>query len=381
MPASATQSGGAGLPAAHSAPPTLGAEEEFLLVDAETLVPVDAAERVLDVHHRLHPKGAVTVPQRELLSSMIETTSPVCAGLPELRAEVSAARERLVEAAGKAGCRVLAHGTAARQAPPRTPTEAPHYRDVAGLYRLLAQGTETCGCHIHVGVPDREAAVHALDHVRPWLPVLLALSANSPYEHGVDTGFASWRTMVLSRWPTTQIPPYFTDAADYDATHRRLFATGVLPERARNAYWLARPSAHVPTLEVRVADVMPTVREVAAQAGLTRALVVTALRERAAGRVPAPVPAHDVAAALWTAARYGLGGSLVHPENGTAVPAGEAVAALLAHIGEALADLGDEEEVTAVVRDLLHRGEPARRQRAAARGQAPGDVGEWGVVG
>lgn len=360
------------------APPTLGVEEEFLLVDPDSLVPVEGAADLLTAHRRLHPDEAATAPQRELLTSMIETTTPVCADLRSLGAETAAARARLVEAAEKAGARVLANGTSPRPAPPRPESEAPHYRNVADLYRLLARGTETCGCHVHVGVVDRSAAVTALNHLRPWLPVLLALSANSPYEHGVDTGFASWRTMVLSRWPTTQIPPYFESAAHYDATYATLYGTGVLPVRATNAYWLARPSSHVPTLEIRVADVMPTVEEVVLQAGLARALVTTALRAEAAGTRAPRVPDHEVAASLWTAARYGLGGPLVHPVSGTPVPAAEVVRALLDHVGHALDSAGDRERVTETAEDLLTRGSPAERQRAVTK--EPGEIGELGLL-
>lgn len=359
-------------------PPTLGVEEEFLLVDPDSLVPVEGAGELLVAHRRLHPDAAATAPQRELLTSMIETTTPVCVDLPGLRAELVGARSRLVEAAQKAGARVLANGTSPRPAPPRPESEAAHYRNVADLYGLLARGVETCGCHVHVGVADRDTAVAALNHLRPWLPLLLALSANSPYEHGVDTGFASWRTMILSRWPTTQIPPYFESARHYDATHATLYGTGVLPVRAKNAYWLARPSSHVPTLEIRVADVMPTVEEVVLQAGLSRALVATSLARHAAG-TPAPrVPDHELSAALWTAARYGLGGPLIHPLAGTPVPAAEAVRALLDHVGPALEAFGDREEVATTARWLMEQGSPAERQRAVTK--EPGQIGELGLL-
>ncbi len=100
-----------------------------------------------------------------------------------------------------------------------------------------------------------------LNHLRPWLPVLLALSANSPFHQGADTGHASWRTLVLSRWPTHQVPPYFESAEHYDRTVTELRYAGVLPVRAANAHWFARPSAHLPTVEVRIADVTPSVDE------------------------------------------------------------------------------------------------------------------------
>ncbi|WP_217624413.1 YbdK family carboxylate-amine ligase, partial [Streptomyces sp. TRM64462] len=244
---------------------TMGVEEEFLLVDTADGRPVGGCDDVLDADRRRHRPGhgpgAGQELQRELLASMVETASGVCTDLARLRAELTVSRARLAEAAGKSGVRPLASGTAPMAAPARTVSPTRHYRQMARLYGRLTDETETCGCHVHVGVPDREAAVAVLNHLRPWLPVLLALSANSPYHQGVDTGHASWRTLVLSRWPTHQIPPYFESAGHYDRTVAELRQAGVLPARATNAYWFARPSYRLPTVEVRVADVTPSVDE------------------------------------------------------------------------------------------------------------------------
>lgn len=350
---------------------TMGVEEEFLLVDAADGRPVGGCEDVLDADRRQHRTGRARGRgfQRELLTSMVETASGVCTDLARLRAELTASRARLAEAAGKAGVRPLASGTAPMAAPARTVSPTRHYRQMARLYGRLTDETETCGCHVHVGVPDRQSAVAVLNHLRPWLPVLLALSANSPYHQGVDTGHASWRTLVLSRWPTHQIPPYFESAEQYDRTVAQLRHAGVLPTRATNAYWFARPSNHLPTVEVRVADVTPTVDEAVLQAGLTRALVGTALEEVALGRRAPRLPGHTVDAALWTAARHGLRGPSLHPLTGARVPAPEAVRALLGWTRPALEAAGDAEEIRALVAWVLAQGTGADRQRRRA---APG---------
>ncbi|WP_149179666.1 glutamate--cysteine ligase [Streptomyces sp. TRM49041] len=360
---------------------TMGVEEEFLLVDAVDGVPVGGCDDVLDADRRRHrPEsgpGRESAPesarefQRELLSTMVETATAVCTDLAALRAELAASRARLDQAARKAGVRALASGTAPMAAPARQVTPTPHYRQMARLYGRLTDETETCGCHVHIGVPDRQSAVAVLNHLRPWLPVLLALSANSPYHQGADTGHASWRTLVLSRWPTHQIPPYFESAEHYDRTVAGLRRTGVLPGRATNAYWFARPSNHLPTVEVRVADVAPSVDEAVLQAGLTRALVASALGAVAAGR-PAPrLPDHVAGAALWTAARYGLRGPAVHPLTGSRVPAAEAVRALLGRVRPALEASGDEEEVRALADRVLAHGTGADRQRRRAAPDTP----------
>ncbi len=350
--------------------PTVGVEEEFLLVDAADGCPVGLSDTVLDADRRRHRPGgrapgcgAGREFQRELLSTMVETASGVCTDLAGLRAELTASRSRLAAAARKAGARPVACGTAPMAAAPRAVSPTPHYRQMARLYGRLTDETETCGCHVHVGVPDREAAVAVLNHLRPWLPVLLALSANSPFHQGADTGHASWRTLVLSRWPTHQIPPYFESAEHYDRTVAELRYAGVLPVRAANAYWFARPSAHLPTVEVRIADVTPSVDEAVLQAGLTRALVATALDAVAAGRRAPRLPEHAVGAALWTAARHGVRGPAVHPLSGRRVPAAEAVRALLDWVGPSLRATGDEEELRALAADVVSRGTGADRQR------------------
>ncbi|WP_229840359.1 carboxylate-amine ligase [Streptomyces roseolilacinus] len=361
--------------AAHEV--TLGVEEEFLLVDAVDGAPVGGGGDVLDADRGRHRPdgGAGRELQRELLSTMVETSTGVCTDLAGLRAELAAARARLDRAARKAGLRPLASGTAPMAAPARAVTPTRHYRQMARLYGRLTDETETCGCHVHVGVPDRESAVAVLNHLRPWLPVLLALSANSPYHQGADTGHASWRTLVLSRWPTHQIPPRFASAEQYDRTVATLRRTGVLPSGATNAYWFARPSNHLPTVEVRVADVTPSVDEAVLQAGLTRALVTTALGAVMRGR-PAPrLPDHMAGAALWTAARYGVRGPALHPETGDRVPAAEAVRALLDRVRPALEASGDAAEVRELAQGVLARGTGADRQRRRA---APGTP--WTVL-
>ncbi|UQS29974.1 glutamate--cysteine ligase [Streptomyces fradiae] len=361
---------------------TLGVEEEFLLVGADDGAPAGGGRDVVDADRALGGPGGGPGLQRELLATMVETATGVCTDLAGVRAELAAARARLERAARKAGLRPLASGTAPMAAPARAVTPTRHYRQMARLYGWLADETETCGCHVHVGVPDRESAVAVLNHLRPWLPVLLALSANSPYHQGADTGHASWRVLVLSRWPTHQIPPRFASAAQYDRTVAALRRTGVLPAGARNAYWFARPSHHLPTVEVRIADVAPGVDGAVLQAGLTRALVTTALDAATRGR-PAPrLPDHAAAAALWTAARYGVGGPALHPLTGERVPAAEAVRALLDRVRPALEASGDAAEVRELAEAVLARGTGADAQRRAGARATPGPGGRppgtWG---
>ncbi|WP_344056162.1 carboxylate-amine ligase, partial [Prauserella halophila] len=276
-----------------SATRTIGVEEEFLLADPDTWQTVPAAEDVLahlpasaaDADGPGLTDDEVRDPtwHAELRASQVEAATGVCTTATALRRQLVTGRHRLAEAAQAEGLALVASGTPALASPAVPLGPDPQYTELDGLYRGLIGDYEGCGCHVHVGVPDREAAVVAVNHLRAWLPTLLALSANSPYERGQDTGYASWRTIQHSRFPTAGIPPRFAGAAGHDALVDRLVAAGALGAQY-TTFWFARPSPVLPTVEVRVADTAATPDEAVLQALLSRALVDTALVDAA----PAP---------------------------------------------------------------------------------------------
>lgn len=308
-----------------------------------------------------------TASKVELLASMIEAVSPVCSDLAGIRSVVAAGRERLGRAASAAGLRAVAMGAPiGRAREPRVVSRKGRYRDLHALYGLLVTQQEMCGCHVHVGVADRETAVAVVNRLRPWLPTLLALSANSPFCEGADTGYASWRSVAISRWPATDIPPHFSSAKHYDQVTAMLHESGVLLETAQ-PYWLARPSAVFPTVEVRVADVAATVDEAVLQAALCRAMVRTACAELDRGEAPGkPDDEEILRAALWSAARHGMRGPAVHPSTGRQVPATAVLGELLDWIRPALRELGDEDETDRLLAVVARDGNGAERQRALA---------------
>jgi carboxylate-amine ligase len=226
----------------------------------------------------------------------------------------------------------------------------------------VAHDPAVCGCHVHVGVPDRELAVQVCNHLRPWLPVVQALTANSPLHDGRDTGHASWRAIQFDRWPSVGPTPHFDSVADYDRTVRDLVDAGIMldPEMV---YWYARPSVAYPTVEIRVGDVCPTVDDTVLVAGLLRALVATAAEDVRTGR-PAP-RLRDclVAAAHWRAAHDGVDGDLVDLRAGGSRPAWELIDELVATVTPALAGFGDLDLVTRQLDRLRRDGNGATRQR------------------
>jgi carboxylate-amine ligase len=316
---------------------SIGVEEEFLLVEPDTGRTVPAVDRVLRAATNMPNAAGDAVLHRELLASQVEAATGRCLSLSELGTQLLHGRRQLARAAGD--LLVVPSGTAVLGGDPEiTPGE--RFGRIADRYAAVVADYQVCGCHVHVGVPDLETAVGVVNHVRPWLPTLLALSVNSPVHHGVDTGYASWRIVEQSRFPGAGVPPRFASARDYTARVDQLVSAGVLLDAAQS-FWLVRPSAHLPTVEFRVADVAVDVDGALLQAALSRALVRTALTDLAHGL---PVPDVDdqvAAAAVWTASRYGLAGPAVHPLHARRVPAAELVADLLDTLRPALAETGD----------------------------------------
>jgi glutamate---cysteine ligase / carboxylate-amine ligase len=343
---------------------TVGVEEEYLLVDLGG-VPVARSAQVLTAAGQHPPAGDADF-QHELLEVQVEVATPVCRSLAEVGGHLAGLRRALARAAAVEGCRLTPVGAA--PLPPDEGdvpiTDTPRYRDMLRQAPALVEEQLINGMHVHLGVPDRSAGVRVMAGVRAWLPVVLALSANSPLWRGRDSGFASFRAVHFARWPVEGPAPVFASAEDYEARAEALLATGAIRDRGQ-LYWHARLSEHVPTVEIRVADVQLEVGTAVLVAGLLRGLGLTALR---APRVPPPadqVPVELVRAATWAAARYGLDGDLVDPRSGRAEPARDVVAALLEHVRPALEELGDRQLVEERTARLLADGNGATRQRAA----------------
>ncbi|GAB1693525.1 glutamate--cysteine ligase [Krasilnikovia sp. M28-CT-15] len=338
--------------------PTVGVEEEFLLLDPVSWLNVprsDAARTAL-------PPALRERSRAEFRRSMVEMVSPVCTDLPQLRRHLLENRYAAADAAATVGARLVAVAATPVGEPDLRVVDTPRYQAIARHYGPIAHDPALCGCHVHVGVPDRELAIQVCNGLRPWLPVVQALTANSPFHGGVDTGHASWRSIALERWPSLGPSPYLESAQDYERTVDELIATGVMLD-ASLVLWWARPSSRYPTVEVRVSDVCPTADDTVVVAGLVRALVATVAADVAAGR-PAPrIPGHLLRAAHWNAAHTGLDSTLTDLHRRTARPAWELVDELTATVGDALDRHGDRAIVTTGLTRLRAHGTGATRQR------------------
>jgi carboxylate-amine ligase len=344
------------------APPTIGVEEEFLLIDPDTGVNLPVAEQV----HAALPADVRDQSRIELRRSMIEMVTPVCSDLVGLRRHLVHNRRAAAAAAASAGARLVAVGATPIEDPQRDVPDKPRYRAMVERYGPVATDPALCGCHVHVGVLDLDLAVQVCNHLRVWLPVVQALSTNSPLYAGADTGHASWRCVQLGRWPGVGPTPYLESAVDYARTVAALTETGIMLDDTM-VYWYARPSARYPTVEIRVGDVCPTVDDTVLVAALIRALVATLVEDVRAGVTAPPVPDHLVAAAHWRAAHDGIGGRLVDLRLGTVRRGFDLVDELLAVVSPALLRHGDLEPVVNGLARLRGEGTGADRQRRTYR--------------
>ena len=379
---------------------TLGVEEELLLVDAETGIPVALADLVarpdsgdaapagdrdavpasvnVAVGVRDAPVrdageapsgGTADVvddrPVHELQREQIETDTRPCASLDDLVAQLVERRAAAGQAAHRIGAEVAALATSPLPVKPSVTLDERYVR-MAELYAMTAQEQLTCGCHVHISIGSEEEGVAVLDRIRPWLPPLLALTANSPFWQGRDTGYSSYRRQVWGRWPSSGPTELFGTPEAYHETVDAMLRTGTLLDEGM-VYFDARLSRHFPTVELRVADVCLRVNDAVLLASLARALVDTAAREWRLGKPAPEVRLETLNLAFWRASRSGLGEDLVHPVTGKAAPAEAVVRALLRHIGDALTEAEDEAGhrglTTDLMQALLARGNGAALQR------------------
>jgi glutamate---cysteine ligase / carboxylate-amine ligase len=342
---------------------SVGVEEELLLVDPDSgralalsaVVLRDAAdgERAAD--------QALT---SELMRQQIETNTRPCVKLDELAFEVRRWRRAASDAAESRGARVAALATSPLPVDPSI-TASPRYQRVVNEFGLTGKEQLTCGCHVHVQIESESEGVAVLDRIRGWLPCLLALSANSPFWQGQDSGYASFRSQVWGRWPSAGPTELFGSVETYHATTRAMIESETLLDSGM-VYFDARLSREHPTVEVRVADVCLVADDAVLLAALARALVETAARSWRASVPPAPLRTELLRLAAWRAGRSGLDGDLIDPA-GRPAPAAQVICNLMDHVRPVLEDHSELEVVEELVTTVLRRGNGAAVQRQIHR--------------
>jgi carboxylate-amine ligase len=338
---------------------TMGVEEEFLLVDATGRLAADGpavSENAED--------DAVGQTEHELRRCQVESATGVCRKADELVDHLGTLRDRLAGEAAARGLRLLPSGSAplAEDASPRFTPEQ-RYQRMEHEFGSLADESLTCACHVHIGIPDRADGLTISNGLRPWLPVLLALSANSPFHQGTDTRYASWRHLLWKHWPSAGPPPHFTSIDQYESAVDGILRSGAIIDRGM-IYWDVRLSDHEPTVEIRIADVAASVPDAALLAVLVRAIAGRALD--GFDDAPDGVLSQEVLRArLWRSARDGLAGRCVDPRSGDPVPAWDVIDDLVAGLGSYLRATDDADFVAETLARLRGEGGGAQRQRAA----------------
>lgn len=309
----------------QSEPFTVGIEEELFCLDPATLAPRPFPREALD---------GVRL-KEELFASVVELNTGVHRTVAEAVQELASLRSRAKEAAGGAGLVLAAAGTWPTAVPEEQPVgESPAYRRFVDYAGPSARRQYVSGLHVHVGMESPEGCMAALEAVLPWLPLVLALSANSPYVAGEDTGLRSARAEILGLLPRSAGPPVFADYEDWERFVERLVGLGLADEITR-VWWDVRPHPRFGTLEIRIAD-QPTRLE--ATGALAAILQVMASRLEADGPADRGLYAQN----RWAALRFGHEAELVHPDGSRVVSVPALLGDLTERVGSQKPDVPDQ---------------------------------------
>lgn len=341
---------------------TLGIEEEYLLVDRETLDLAIAPEGLMEACQR-DIEGQVSP---EFLQCQIEIGTAVCADIHAARADLRRLRSTIAKNAAEYGLAPIAascHPFSAWR--DQHHTNKPRYnelrRDLGGVARRLL----ICGMHVHVGLEDPELRTDIVNQLTYFLPHLLAMSASSPFWQGDDTGLASYRLTVFDNLPRTGLPPRFNSWGEYERTVRILVELGLIEDSSK-IWWDLRPSARFPTIEARICDVSPRLETTLSIAALIQSLTRFLWRLKGRNQRWRIYDNFLVAENRWRAQRYGIGGGLIDFGRREVVPFAELLDEIIELVAEDAEALGCLKEVEAA-RKAIETGTSADRQRRVYR--------------
>ena len=333
---------------------TVGIEEELMILDSESFELVNAIEALLEPA----PRGEI---KPELMESVLEISTEPCASVPEAGEQLRALRRQVAETAR---ARNLAIGSAGTHPfamwEDQRIVARPRYRDLISALRFVARQELIFGMHVHVGLDDPDKAIHVANGMRVHMPVLLGLSANSPFWRADTTGMASTRTPIFRAFPRVGIPPTYEDWADYERRIEFMIAARVI-EDYTYLWHDVRPHPNFGTVEVRVMDSQTHVEHSLGLAALVQAMIRELAEHFDAGERLSTYPYEMLDENKWLAARHGLDGELVDLPSSDRVPTRVLARRLLDRMRDHCVDLGSVSELDAV-EDLLTRGNGAARQ-------------------
>lgn len=349
---------------------TLGVEEEFALVDPMTGQLVPRAATVLAVAGAEAGTGSLTP---EVVDTVVEGATCVCATASELADELAAQRRRLAIGARAAGCRLVGVGTHPFSSSRQSVTDDPRHRKLADDYPWIIQESATYGVHVHVGVQGADRAIAVCNALRSWLPHLLALSGNSPFWKGEPTGLESTRVALGRLYPRSGVPPVFDDFDHYARTIDALQVAPDVPDHTY-AWWLVRPHPRFGTVELRVFDAQTDVRRTAALAALAQALVAWIDDELLVEGMAEFEPSVVCEQNMWAATRSGSAATFIDAHRGHRVIARRAILDLFHVLSPYLAAFGSTGHLLTLHSMLDHSGSAAQRDLLRRHGDLQGVV-------
>ncbi len=337
---------------------TIGIEEEYQTID-----PVSFDLRS-HINAEIIAKGKRRLDEQvkaEMHQSVVEVGTGVCRNMQEARADIVNLRRQMVDLAESNGLLLVAgatHPFADWRVQDIYPDE--RYLQVVEDMQLVARSNLIFGLHVHVGIEDRETTIKLMNQVRYFLPHLLALSTNSPFWLGMNTGLKSYRCKVFDKFPRTNIPDTFSSWADYDSFVNLLIRTRCI-DNAKKIWWDVRPHPFFSTLEVRICDIPLRVDETLAIAALIQATVAKLYKLQAKNQGYREYSRSLLMENKWRAARYGIQGELIDFGLEQAKPERELFLEYLDFVDDVLDELGSRREVE-YIRQMLERGTGADRQ-------------------
>ncbi len=337
---------------------TLGIEEEYQTVDPET------RDLRSHIHAEIIEKGRLVLQERvktEMHQSVVEVGTSVCTNIKEAREELKGLRWHMIRLARENGLRLAAaatHPFADWRVQEVTPGE--RYKNIVQDMQLVARANLIFGLHVHVGIEDRETLIHLMNHARYFVPHLLALSTNSPFWLGMDTGLHSYRCKVFDKFPRTNLPDYFPSWGEYENYVKLLVKTNSI-DNAKKIWWDIRPHPFFDTLEFRVCDLPMRLDETIALAALIQATVVKLYKLHTQNQGFRLYRKSLLMENKWRAARYGINGKLIDFGKQTEVPERELIEEYLEFVDDVLDELDSRKEVE-YIGQIMKMGTGADRQ-------------------
>lgn len=336
---------------------TLGIEEEFQIVNPVTRELQSHVQSIFDEGNILLRENL----KPEMHTSVVEIGTGICKNIQEARLEVTQLRSSLAYLADQNGLRIAAAGTHPfSHWKDQEITDAPRYKEIVDELQETARANLIFGMHVHVGIANREIGIHIMNTARYFLPHIFALSTNSPFWLGRDTGFKSYRVKVFDKFPRTGIPDLFSSLAEYDSFINLLVKTNCI-DNAKKIWWDIRTHPFFNTLEFRICDVQMRVDETIAIAALIQAVVVK-LHKLIQQNLGFRLYRRDLMTEnKWRAARYGIQGKLIDFGKQEEVPFTELAKELLLFIDDVVDELGSREEISYIFK-MMEQGTGADRQ-------------------